>query len=42
VVAEAVDGVFARAGYDVEGIRSLSVIRDAILEAAQRHPREAR
>jgi hypothetical protein len=42
VVGEAVDAVFARAGYDVEGIRSLSVIRDAILEAAQRHPREAR
>lgn len=36
VVGEAVDAVFARSGYDVEGIRSLSVIRDAILEAAQR------
>jgi hypothetical protein len=36
VVSEAVDAVFARSGYDVEGIRSLSVIRDAILEAAER------
>ncbi|HET8939747.1 MAG TPA: hypothetical protein VFN67_40185 [Polyangiales bacterium] len=36
VVGEAVDAVFARSGYDVEGIRSLSVIRDVILEAAQR------
>jgi hypothetical protein len=35
-VGEAVDAVFARSGYDVEGIRSLSVIRDAILEAAER------
>jgi hypothetical protein len=35
-VGEAVDAVFARSGYDVEGIRSLSVIRDVILEAAQR------
>jgi hypothetical protein len=34
-VGEAVDAVFARSGYDVEGIRSLSVIRDAILEAAE-------
>jgi hypothetical protein len=33
VVGEAVDAVFARSGYDVEGIRSLSVIRDAIMEA---------
>jgi hypothetical protein len=36
VVGAAVDAVFARSGYDVEGIRSLSVIRDVILEAAQR------
>ena len=35
-VGEAVDAAFARSGYDVEGIRSLSVIRDAILEAAER------
>lgn len=35
-VGEAVDAVFARSGYDVEGIRNLSVIRDAILEAAER------
>ncbi|HTU57154.1 MAG TPA: hypothetical protein VMF89_01955, partial [Polyangiales bacterium] len=35
-VGEAVDAAFARSGYDVEGIRSLSVIRDAILEAAAR------
>jgi len=34
-VGEAVDAAFARSGYDVEGIRNLSVIRDAILEAAQ-------
>jgi hypothetical protein len=40
-VGEAVDAVFARAGYDVEGIRSLSVIRDAILEAAERCTRAA-
>ena len=38
-VSEAVDAVFARSGYDVEGIRSLSVIRDAILEAAERSTR---
>lgn len=36
VVGEAVDATFARSGYDVEGLRSLSVIRDAILEAAER------
>jgi hypothetical protein len=35
-VAEAVDAAFARSGYDVEGIRSLTVIRDAILQAAGR------
>lgn len=38
-VGEAVDAVFARSGYDVEGIRSLSVIRDTILEAAELSPR---
>lgn len=36
-VGEAVDAAFARSGYDVEGIRSLSAFRDAILEAAQLH-----
>jgi hypothetical protein len=34
-IAKAVDAVFARSGYDVEGIRSLTVIRDAIVLAAE-------
>jgi hypothetical protein len=35
-VGEAVDATFTRSGYDVEGIRKLSVFRDAIMEAAMR------
>jgi hypothetical protein len=35
-VGEAVDATFTRSGYDVEGIRKLSVFRDAIMEAATR------
>jgi hypothetical protein len=36
-VSEAVDATFTRSGYDVEGIRNLSVFRDAILDAAEQY-----